>query len=64
MVKLTRKTCFEKWIVHKGGKVFPGLVYIGPIHGRLAVSVYSSYESALMAIQMKDWLIKFLKIKP
>ena len=64
MIKLTRSTFFEKWKVFKNEKWMGTGFYIGPKHGRLVVSSYKTEGEAEMSIQMKDWVIKFLKVKP
>lgn len=65
-MELNRENTLEPWKVHKlpssmgSSKPF----YIGPKHGRLVVCDYETKAEADAAIEVKNWLIKFLKVKP
>lgn len=63
---LNRENVIEPWKVHKLPKSlsFSGTPwYIGPKHGRLIVCDYATKEEADAAVETKNWVVKYLKVK-
>jgi hypothetical protein len=66
MLRLTRENTIRLWKVHK----FPTTMklsrpyYVGPDSGRLVVCDYKTKAEAKAALEMKEWLIKFLMVRP
>lgn len=64
-MELTRKRVIEEWKVHRlpSSMKSEHPYYVGPKHGRLVVCAYATKKEAEMALEMKEWLIRYLKIK-
>jgi hypothetical protein len=50
----------EKWKVHKWVGTERVSYYIGPVHGRVAVSSYKTLAAAKAALEMRLWIAKEL----
>jgi hypothetical protein len=55
---------FEKWTIHQWptSPKLPLAFYIGPVHGRTAVSSYRTKAEAEAALYMREWFAE--KVAP
>jgi len=65
-MRLTRESVIAGWKVYELPNVLIGDLgmkyYVGPVGGRTIVCDYKTKAEAEAAIEMKNWLIKFLKV--